>query len=106
VSGAAAVWTGDTATVNLAYSDVSFDPLQSWTIDWGDGTQPQTFDSSAASATHIFTSPGNFSIVASATNKDGTFAAAPFPITTYQSPTLTSGTLSLRGTSGDDTVSF
>ena len=74
ISGAADVNEGSSYTLNLSSSDPGADTISQWTINWGDSTQVVTGNPS--SVTHTY-ADGNasYTISATATDEDGTYAA-------------------------------
>lgn len=77
VTGAAGVLGGQPYTLKLASSDPGRDTITKWVIDWGDG-RIDTLAGNATQALHTYARPGgNFSIRATATDEDGSYAAAP-----------------------------
>src|SRR4029079_7808060 len=65
---------GATYTLNLSSSDPGADTITSWTINWGDGSQ--VVSGNPSSVTHMFADgPNSYTISATATDEDGTFAA-------------------------------
>jgi hypothetical protein len=48
-----------------------------WTVNWGDGTTPTSLPSDAMMATHTYTKVGNYNVVASVTDVNGTYDSAP-----------------------------
>ena len=83
ISGASTVNEDATYTLNLsATGEPSNHPITSWTINWGDGSAPQTFTGNPSSATYVYADAGSYTITASATEDEGTFAAsAPVNVT-------------------------
>ena len=82
ISGVPNVDEGSSYTLNLASSDPGDDTIQSWTINWNDGSAPQLVVGSPPSVTHVF--PGDFdtpTITADATDEDGTFSSNTHTIT-------------------------
>ncbi|HEX4415393.1 MAG TPA: PKD domain-containing protein [Lacipirellulaceae bacterium] len=76
ISGAASVNEGSTYTLNLSSSDPGADTISKWTINWGDGTQVVTGHPSGV--THVYAdgnSTSYYTISATATDEDGTYAA-------------------------------
>src|SRR5687767_7455856 len=53
-TGNASVNEGSSYTVNLSSSDPGADTIASWTIDWGDGSAPETVVGSSPSVTHVY----------------------------------------------------
>ncbi|QDT13384.1 VCBS domain-containing protein [Planctomycetes bacterium K23_9] len=77
ISGAATVDEGATYTLNLASSDPGDDTITQWDINWGDGSPVETVAGDPSTATHVFADGANsYSISATATDEDGTHAAA------------------------------
>jgi hypothetical protein len=91
VAGPEAVEAGATYTLNLAASDPGQDPLLGWVIDWGDGTTPTSVAGTATSAGHVYDRAGSFSIIATARNDDGSFAAVPVPVKVTQPALVVTG---------------
>jgi len=75
ISGDSEIEVGDTYLLTLASSDPGQDTIQSWTIDWDDGTV-ESIDGALTSATHIYGTAGDYTITAQATDEDGTYVAA------------------------------
>jgi hypothetical protein len=76
ISGPASANEGNFYSLNLASSDVGADTISSWAINWGDGSPIDTIIGNPSTATHVFADgPNLFTITATATNEDGTFAA-------------------------------
>ncbi len=74
ISGAASVNEGSSYTLNLSSSDPGVDTISQWTINWGDSTQVVT--GHPASVTHTYADGTvNYTISATATDEDGTYAA-------------------------------
>jgi RTX calcium-binding nonapeptide repeat (4 copies)/PKD domain len=77
LAGAATVNEGSTYTLGLSSSDPGADTINSWLINWGDGTQVVTGHPS--SVTHTYADGANpftaYTISATATDEDGTYAA-------------------------------
>ncbi len=75
VTGAGSAQAGVAYSVNLGASDPGQDTLTGWSIDWGDGTISSLIGA-ATSASHTYATAGNYSILASATDEDGTYAVS------------------------------
>ena len=76
ISGAASINEGSTYTLNLSQSDPGADTISQWTINWGDSTQ--IVSGNPASVTHVYAdgnASSNYTISATATDEDGTYAA-------------------------------
>ncbi len=75
ISGDSTVAEDHVYTLDLDQVVVGSSPIQSWTINWGDGTV-QVLSGNPGSATHIYSSgPGEFTIHATATDGEDTFEA-------------------------------
>lgn len=78
ISGPSTVNEEATYTLGLsATGEPSNHPITTWTINWGDGSQPQTIAGNPRTATYVYTDAGTYTISASASEDEGTFAAAP-----------------------------
>ncbi|HYO25167.1 MAG TPA: PKD domain-containing protein [Lacipirellulaceae bacterium] len=79
LAGAATVAEGSSYRVTVGASDPGADTIQSWTIDWGDGSTPVTLPGNATSATHVYADGGNpstpYTITATAVDEDGSYDA-------------------------------
>ncbi|SIO63445.1 PKD repeat-containing protein [Singulisphaera sp. GP187] len=86
---------GATYTLNLSAIEPSVDTVYDWTIDWGDGTAPETFYGNPPTVTHVYNNDGvTDTITASATDEDGTWNANSLAVTVSNvSPTLVIGGL-------------
>ncbi|MDB5387846.1 MAG: hypothetical protein JWM11_3492, partial [Planctomycetaceae bacterium] len=65
-------------TFTVAYQDAGPDPLQSVSIDWGDGAAVQTLpanSSSSVQGTHIFSESGSHWVHVTVMNNDGDFGS-------------------------------
>ncbi len=73
-------------TLDLSAPETDQDTISSWTINWGDGSQPETVSGNPSSLTHSFTLPNGaasqtFVITAAASDQDGTHASNSLPVT-------------------------
>jgi len=67
-------------TIRLAASDPGDDAISAWMVNWGDG-RSDSLPGSATEATHLYSrAGGSFNIEASATDEDGSYAAAPLHV--------------------------
>ncbi|MAE64914.1 MAG: hypothetical protein CMJ18_11650 [Phycisphaeraceae bacterium] len=71
---------GTLLAFDLSASDPGDDTLQSWLIDWGDGSVPQLFGGAAVRVTHLYVDDGAFTISATATDEEGTHDATPLNV--------------------------
>ena len=77
ISGATNVDEGAPYTLNLSSSDPGDDAITQWEINWGDGTPVQTVSGDPSSVTHMYADGENSYVIgATATDEDGTYAAA------------------------------
>ena len=80
VSGPASVGQGQPYMLSLDAVDPGDDTVVNWEIDWGDGNT-EIVAGDPDSAVHVYTgAPGNYTILASATDEDGTWDAAPLDV--------------------------
>jgi RHS repeat-associated protein len=94
-SESATVYGADTVdrwqpyTLTLPTATQSGRPVTGWTIDWGDGTDPdgdgtpgETIRGNPSGATHVYTSsPGTYTVVATARFDGGQFVCEPITVT-------------------------
>src|SRR5205807_395781 len=74
LSGAASVNEGSNYTLNLSSTDPGADTISQWTVNWGDGTQ--AVSGNPTSVTHTYADGiAHYTISATATDEDGTYAA-------------------------------
>ena len=74
ISGLATIKVGQTYTLQLASLPTGADyNFISWTINWGDGSLPQTVEGDTPSVTHVFTKAAHVTITATATNNVNTY---------------------------------
>jgi PKD repeat protein len=78
-SGAAEAAAGTLYTLTLAASDPGDDTLIEWVVNWGDGNVT-TLPGSATSASHTYLLDGNYNILVSASDEDGSYQAAPVSV--------------------------
>ena len=74
ISGANSTSEGSTYTLNLASADPGNDTITRWNINWGDGTT-QVVNGNPSSVTKVYADNGSYTITATATDEDGTFAS-------------------------------
>lgn len=75
LSGAASVNEGSPYTLGLLAADPGVDTISRWVINWGDGTAAQTVTGNPSSVTHTYADNGSYTVSATATDEDGTYAA-------------------------------
>ncbi|HLL88929.1 MAG TPA: DNRLRE domain-containing protein, partial [Tepidisphaeraceae bacterium] len=95
VTGASSVAAGAAYHLSWSATDPGDDAVTAWTVDWGDGSDPdgdgnvgQAVAGSAVSATHVYAAAGTFDIHLQATDEDGTYAATPLTVTVTGAATL------------------
>jgi len=72
VTGAGTAQIGVAYNLDLSASDPGDDTLTGWSIAWGDGSFSNP-SGDATSASHVYTTAGNYSILASATDEDDSY---------------------------------
>src|SRR5206468_2320376 len=83
ISGAGTVNEGATYTLTLSGvpDAVDHDPINSWTVTWGDGGT-QTVNGNPTGLTHVYADgPNAYTISATASDADGTYAAGSVAVT-------------------------
>ena len=83
ISGNPTAEAGIPYTLNLASSDPGVNTISQWEINWGDGSN-EIITGDPSSVMHTYAT-GNFTITASATDEDGTYAANSVNVTTTNS---------------------
>lgn len=103
IGGQSLTSEGSPIEIHFSSNDPGLDPINSWTIDWGDGTTPEVFPSDALSAIHTYADDGDYNVVVTVNNDDGSFASTPYMVTVENvAPTIT-----IAGeTQGDSTQPF
>lgn len=83
IAGRALIPEGSSIEISLISNDPGPDLINSWTIDWGDGTAAEVLPGNASSAAHTYADDGEYHIVATLNNNDGSFVADPHRLTVY-----------------------
>ncbi|NLS97836.1 MAG: cadherin-like domain-containing protein, partial [Planctomycetaceae bacterium] len=78
-SGDSTVDINATYTLSLSSADPGDDTIQNWEINWGD-SDPEPVTGNPPSLTHTYTTPGYYTISATATDEDGTYSAPPLSV--------------------------
>jgi uncharacterized delta-60 repeat protein len=110
ISGPSSASTNQSCTFTLTASDPS--PVDqaagfTFTINWGDGSTQTVAGASGVQVSHTFQNPATYLVQVTATDKDGgVSAAASQTITIQQSGVFDGNTLTIYGTSGNDTILF
>ena len=71
ISGASRVNAGGPYLLNLPIVDSNGSTVASWSVTWGDSSQPQTVSGGTTSVTHVYSATGPYAISATATLGDG-----------------------------------
>jgi hypothetical protein len=89
LSGDASTSEGATYTLGWTKTDPGQDTVSSYSIDWGDGSDPTVVAGNASSSTHVFSEPGSETITLSATDEDGTTTATKAVTVSTVNPVVT-----------------
>ena len=57
--------------------------VNSWAINWGDGSGVTHLSGNPSSATHVFSAAGSYDVAGSVTDADGTYSANDKPLSVY-----------------------
>ncbi len=112
ISGAATAKQAANYTLNLSGKDTQPNTIQGWTINWGDGSAPQSVMGDPTSVTHVFATAGQtYTITASATDDLSNSFLAPQSVKVNVVPPVvidfTSGTkVHLAGGDPDEYISY
>ncbi|HEV8607732.1 MAG TPA: PKD domain-containing protein [Tepidisphaeraceae bacterium] len=79
VYGNSTVERGSTYNLNLLSADAGADAVNSWVIDWGDGSN-QDVSEGFANLAHVYETEGQYTIAATATDEDGQWTANPLSL--------------------------
>ncbi len=84
------VAAGRPVTLNLTASDPGDDTITQWTIDWGDGSELETFEANDATVTHVYADDrvGNNTIAIEAFDEDGGPYTADIVVTVVERPAI------------------
>lgn len=80
LNGAGSADEGSTYTLGLQATDAGTNDTITWSIDWGDGSPVSGAIGRTASPTHIYLDNGNYTITATATDKDGGSDSSTLPV--------------------------
>jgi uncharacterized protein len=81
VSGSSSVTVNTTYTLTIAAVPVSGSSIAGLSVNWGDGTALENLGISVTSATHTFSSTGNFTVTATVTDANTQIASATQAVT-------------------------
>ena len=88
-TGTASISENTPFLLTLSYSHPSGRPITSWLVDWGDGTTA-VLDPTATSTTHLWLDDGEYEVLVTAINADGSWEAAPLPVVVGNTPPVIS----------------
>src|SRR3989449_541813 len=77
---------GQIVTLPLTYNTTNTTPIARLTVDWGDGSAPQTFNGQPSAISHQYRTAGSFVAVVTATDTFGDSATASASITVGPQP--------------------
>ena len=81
ISGPAIADAGAAYSLSLAAN--SNTTVNSWAINWGDGSGVNHLSGNPSSATHVFSAAGSYDVTGSVTDGDGTYSANDKPLSVY-----------------------
>jgi hypothetical protein len=115
ISGHDSVNEGSTYTLNLSATDPGDDTIESWFMDWGDGSDPdgdlivgETILGNPSSTTHVYADgTRSYTILATGTDDDGGSSSVSFDLTVANvAPTLDPPALSATSIEEDGSVTL
>lgn len=80
--GTATLLVGEVYDLAFTATDPGDDTVSTWQVDWGDGSDIETFASDAIGASHSYQRTGKFTPIVVATDEDGSGSFAGNPLTT------------------------
>jgi uncharacterized delta-60 repeat protein len=101
----ASVYVAQSFNLTLGVTDPGQDAVTTWTVNWGDG-RTSTFAGSTLSVPQSYAAAGRYTISVTASDEDGTYAPVTRTIMVSPRPVLSSGTLTVTGTTLADAVSL
>src|SRR5262249_62422349 len=60
-------------TLDLSATDPGADTVQTWAVNWGDGSPVEVYAGPAATVRHVYAAAGSFTVGVTATDEDGTY---------------------------------
>ena len=87
VTGDSIALLGEMYTLSLDAIDPGDDTISAWTIDWDDGTV-ETVTGETTSTNHCYTTAGTYAVTVTATDGDGSYAAAPLAVEALRGITI------------------
>jgi hypothetical protein len=97
LSGSSSTAAGQSYALGVGHTDPGTDTIQSWTINWGDGSTPQTLTGATPTPSHQYAAVGTYTISASATDEDGTYVTTKAITVTQAAPIVPAVTLVAAG---------
>ncbi len=94
LSGNPTVAEGSTYQLTVSAQDPGTEPIQSWIVNWGDGSAPQTFagptpsNGTQVTFTHAFSADGPLTISVTAVDADGSVSATKGVTVSHVAPQL------------------
>jgi PKD repeat protein len=86
LSGASTVRAGAQYRLDITVTDPGRDTVQSWLVNWGDGSPVETLAGDLRRFEHIFAVAGPVSIAITLVNEDGSFIVPPFALDVLAPP--------------------
>jgi hypothetical protein len=82
---------GTTVTFPLTFNTTNATPISRITVDWGDGSSPQTFNGQPSAISHLYRNAGSFVVVVTGVDSfgDSVSATASVTVTPAPRPTVT-----------------
>ncbi len=71
VAGAGSLVEGSRITQSLSARDPGADTVVTWTVNWGDGSQAETYSGPTADISHVYVDNGTYTVTVIATDEDG-----------------------------------
>ncbi len=99
IDGNSSVEAGQPYQIKLSGTDPGDDAVDTWQINWGDGSPPETVYGQGASAIHTFAVAGRYSISVVAADEDGQYAPVTKTVTATTARFIAGDTTAVEGQS-------
>jgi PKD repeat protein len=77
---------GQTVTFPLTFNTTNATPISRITVDWGDGSSPQTFNGQPSAISHLYRNAGSFVVVVTGVDSFGDSVSATASVTVAPAP--------------------
>lgn len=98
LAGTSTVEAGLPYILTLSGTDPGDDAIDTWQVNWGDGTAVETFYGQPATAEHTYAEPGSYQISVQAADEDGQYGPAVKTISVTDARFIAGSATGIEGT--------